>query len=233
MKAKKGLIVTIDGPAGSGKTSVTQAVAQRLGLRYIDTGAMYRGVGWIAREMGVPFRESFELDELLRSTELCFEEEDGATRLKVNGEDVTDQIRTAEMGLIASRISALGSVRTWLSGLQRTLGEEGNTILEGRDMGTVVFPDADYKFYLTAVLEERGRRRTDELLARGERVDYESIVRDMALRDSADAGRELAPLKKADDAVEIDTTAMPLAAVIDRVIRIIGEGEREKGRAKS
>ena len=224
------MIITIDGPAGSGKTSVTKAVAQRLGLRYIDTGAMYRAVGWIAREKGVPCRESSQLDDLLHSTELSFEEEEGMTRLKVNGQDVTDHIRTAEMGLIASRISALGAVRQWLSGLQRTLGDAGNTILEGRDMGTVVFPDADYKFYLTAALEERGRRRTDELSARGERVDYESIVRDMAARDKADAGRELAPLRKADDAVEIDTTAMPLAAVIDTVVRIIQEGERAKGK---
>ena len=133
MAVKEGLIVTIDGPAGSGKTSVTKAVARRLGLRYIDTGAMYRGVGWIAREKGVPCRESVELDELLRSTQLSFEEKDGATRLMINGQDVTDEIRTAEMGLIASRISALGSVRRWLSGLQRTLGDRGNTILEGRD----------------------------------------------------------------------------------------------------
>jgi cytidylate kinase len=225
---KKGLIVTIDGPSGSGKTSVTKAIAERLGLRYIDTGAMYRGIGWIARKKNVPFKECPQLDALLESTHLAFEEKNGKTRLIVDGMDLTDRIRTAEMGMVASDISAIESVRRWLSALQRKLGEEGDTVLEGRDMGTVVFPDADYKFFLTASIEERGRRRTAELIARGEKVDSESVKQDMLVRDRNDSSRKVAPLRKADDAVEIDTTSMPLDVVINRVAAIIENGEKVK-----
>ncbi len=225
---KQGPIVTIDGPSGSGKSTVARTVAERLGYRYIDTGAMYRGIGWLARREKVPFREGPELEALLESTRLSFEERDGRTALVVNGRDITDRIRTAEMGMVASDISAIGSVRKWLSVLQRTLGEEGETVLEGRDMGTVVFPDAEVKIFLTASLKERARRRTTELRQRGETVDPEGVQQDLAQRDFNDSRRELAPLRKAEDAVEIDTTSMTLAEVVDRVLAVVRERVPEK-----
>ena len=228
---KKGPIVTIDGPSGSGKSTIAKMVADRLDFKYIDTGAMYRGIGWLAREKSVPFEEGKELDELLKIARLCFEEKDGRTRLLADDHDVTDAIRTPEMGMVASKISAIGSVRKWLSTMQRRLGEQGKCVLEGRDMGTVVFPDGDFKFFLTASLEERARRRTDELRERGEAVEAESVMNDLSLRDRNDSSRTLAPLKKAEDAIEIDTTSMTIKEVVDRVIHVIqsgGEGSQRK-----
>lgn len=225
---KQGPIIVIDGPSGSGKSTVARMVAERLGYRYIDTGAMYRGVGWLAREENVPFRECTALDELLHSARLSFEEVDGKTFLVVNGVDVTETIRTAEMGMVASDISAIGPVRKWLSSLQRKLGEKGKSVLEGRDMGTVVFPDADVKIFLTASLEERGNRRVQELLRRGERIDPETIRRDLAQRDRNDSNRTLAPLRKADDAVEIDTTTMSIREVVDQVIGIVRNSQENR-----
>ncbi len=224
---KRGPIVTIDGPSGSGKSTVARTVAERLGYRYIDTGAMYRGIGWLAREEKVPFREGPELTALLESARLYFEERNGQTALVVNGQEITDRIRTAEMGMVASDISAIGSVRKWLSALQRTLGEEGETVLEGRDMGTVVFPDAEVKIFLTASLEERAKRRTAELKQRGETVDPEGIQEDLARRDHNDSSRILAPLRKAEDALEIDTTSMTLDEVVERVLNVVRENEPE------
>ncbi len=216
---RRGTIITIDGPSGSGKSTVARTVAERLDFRYIDTGSMYRGIGWLAREEKVPFREGPELSALLETARLSFEEQrNGRTALRVNGHDLTDRIRTAEMGMVASEISAIGSVRQWLSTLQRDLGAEGKTVLEGRDMGTVVFPEAEVKIFLTASLEERARRRTAELKLRGEPVDCNEIEEDLARRDANDRSRELAPLRKAEDALEIDTTSMTLDEVVDRVL---------------
>ncbi len=220
-RARRGPIVTIDGPSGAGKSTVARAVAARLGFTYIDTGAMYRGIGWLARKQGVPFREGPELDALLREARLVFEEHPDGPRLFVNGQDVTARIRTAEMGMVASDISAIPSVRRWLSARQRSLGERGNTILEGRDMGTVVFPDADVKIFLTASLEARGGRRAAELRARGEDAPLARIVEDLDRRDRNDSSRDMAPLRKADDAVEIDTSALTVAEVVNRVIETI------------
>ncbi len=216
-------IITIDGPSGSGKSTVARMVADRLGYRYIDTGAMYRGIGWLAREKQIPFRECKELDALLKSTRLTFEERKGETHLIVNGIDVTDQIRTPEMGMVASDISAIGSVRKWLSSLQRKLGEEGKTVLEGRDMGTVVFPDGDCKFFLTASLSERGKRRAEQLKQGGDEVDLKHITREMKQRDENDSNRALAPLKKAEDAIEVDTTSMTISEVVERLVTEIKE----------
>ncbi|NOY52262.1 MAG: (d)CMP kinase [Deltaproteobacteria bacterium] len=226
---KKGPIVTIDGPSGSGKSTVARTVSERLGYRYIDTGAMYRGIGWLAREQKVPFREGPELTALLETARLSFEERDGRTALIVNGRDLTDRIRTAEMGMVASDISAIGSVRTWLSTLQRALGSEGKTVLEGRDMGTVVFPDAEVKIFLTASLQERARRRTEELKLRGEQVDCNVIQQDLARRDAHDRDRELAPLRKAKDALEIDTTSMTLNEVVNQILMVVRKKGAEGG----
>ncbi len=213
--------MTIDGPSGAGKSTVARAVAEQLGFTYIDTGAMYRGIGWLARERAIPFREGPALEALLRDARLVFEEHEDGTRLMVNGEDVTERIRTAEMGMVASDISAIPSVRRWLSALQRSLGEAGNTVLEGRDMGTVVFPDADVKVFLTASLDARGERRAAELCARGEAVALEHIIQDLAQRDRNDSNRDIAPLRKAEDAMEIDTSALTVAEVVERVMEAV------------
>jgi cytidylate kinase len=146
----------------------------------------------------------------------------------VNGIDVTQTIRTAEMGMVASDISAIGSVRKWLSSLQRKLGEKGKSVLEGRDMGTVVFPDADVKIFLTASLEERGNRRVQEFIGRGESIDPDAIRRDLARRDQNDSNRTLAPLCKADDAVEIDTTEMTIQEVVDKVIEVVRKRQENR-----
>jgi cytidylate kinase len=227
---KKGPIITIDGPSGSGKSTVAKEVADRLGYRYIDTGAMYRGIGWLARREGVPFQEGPVLDRLLSSASLSFEERPGGTRLVVNGTDVTEQIRTPEMGMVASDISAIGSVRRWLSSFQRKLGEEGRTVLEGRDMGTVVFPDGDFKFFLTASLQERARRRAQELQERGDAVDPERVLQDMSVRDRNDSNRDLAPLRKAADAVEVETTDMTLDEVVEKILRWVKAGTEQEAR---
>jgi cytidylate kinase len=223
---KMGPIVTIDGPSGSGKSTIARLLADRLGFRFIDTGAMYRGIGWLAKEQGVPFRECEELDMLLKEARLFLVEKKGETTLFVNDCDVTDRIRTPEMGMVASNISAIGSVRQWLSALQRELGEEGNAVLEGRDMGTVVFPDGDVKFFLTASLEERGRRRTAQLIEKGETADLQTVIDEMSLRDRNDTNRALAPLKKADDAIEIDTTSMTVQEVVERLVQEVQAGTK-------
>jgi cytidylate kinase len=153
-------------------------------------------------------------------------ENKGETDIFVNDCDVTDRIRTPEMGMVASNISAIGSVRQWLSALQRELGEEGNAVLEGRDMGTVVFPDGDVKFFLTASLEERGRRRTAQLIEKGETADLQTVIDEMSLRDRNDTNRALAPLKKADDAIEIDTTSMTVQEVVERLVQEVQAGTK-------
>lgn len=226
---KQGIIVTIDGPSGSGKSTVARLLADRLGYTYIDTGAMYRGIGWLAREEGVPFRECKELDNLLKTVKLSFEEKNGRTYLVVNGMDLTERVRTPEMGMVASRISEIGTVRRWLSSLQRRLGEEGNAVLEGRDMGTVVFPDADYKFYLVASLEVRGRRRAEQLREKGEEADLEATTKEISFRDRNDSTRALAPLRKAEDAIEVDTTSLSVSEVLERLLRET-RAEKRKGR---
>lgn len=221
---KRGPIVAIDGPSGAGKSTVAKQLAERLGYRYIDTGAMYRGIGWLAREKGVPFRACDSLDALLKSASLSFEERNGKARLIVNGTDVTDLIRKPEMGMVASDISAIEPVRRWLSALQRKLGEQGNAVLEGRDMGTVVFPDADHKFFLTASLEERAKRRAEQLGDKGDAVDLDTVMEEVSRRDRNDSNRAIAPLRKADDAVEIDTTSMTISEAVERLIREIQTG---------
>jgi len=221
---KRGSIVTIDGPSGAGKSTVARQLAERLRYRYIDTGAMYRAIGWLARERKVPFHDGSELHALLESASLSFEEKDGSTRILVNGTDVTGLIRKPDMGMVASDISAIEPVRRWLSSLQRKLGEQGNAVLEGRDMGTVVFPDADYKFFLTASLYERARRRAEQIKEKGDEVDLDAVIKEVSLRDRNDSTRSLSPLRKAEDAVEIDTTSMTIQEAVERLIREIRTG---------
>jgi cytidylate kinase len=199
------LIVAIDGPSGAGKSSVTRTLAERLGYVHIDTGAMYRAVALSASRKGVDPEDDAALARLCATLDICF---DTMNRVRVNGEDVSAAIRSPEISLLTSKVAAQPSVRSYLLYLQRKMGVRGGVVLEGRDIGTVVFPDADIKFYLTATPEERGRRRYEELKAKGAEVSLAQTVAEVIARDELDLNRQVAPLCRAADAVEIDSTAL-------------------------
>ena len=218
---KQGPVVAIDGPAGTGKSSVTRRLAERLGFVHIDTGALYRAIAWMTLERISHFPEEKEADvaaQLARSAHLEFQRIptlNPANRIFANGRDITDFIRTSEVSMASSRVSAVPAVRSALLGLQRRLGCKGKAILEGRDIGTIVFPDADLKFFLDATAEERAKRRLIELEATGVDVPtFEVVKADIMNRDKNDRTRPVAPLKKAKDAYEVDTTSMTLDEVV-------------------
>lgn len=211
---KKKLIVAIDGPSGAGKSSVTKALADRLGYIHIDTGAMFRVVALFALRSSINTDDHDALAAICAGLAIDFTSTDGVCRVFANGEDVSSAIRSPEISLLTSTVAAVPEVRSHLLSQQRRMGERGGVVLEGRDVGTVVFPDADIKFYLTASVEERGRRRFAELIAKGVRVTLEQTVADVIQRDNQDMNREYAPLRRADDAIEIDSTELSLEEII-------------------
>ena len=206
-------VVTIDGPAGAGKSSASRALAGRLGCAHIDTGAMYRAVGVLAHERGVSLDDDPKLAALLAAWR--FELDAVTGTILVDGRDLSTVIRRPDAGELASRVSTRPIVRERLVALQRQLGAGGGVVMEGRDIGTVVFPDALVKLYLTASPDVRAGRRARELRAAGEAVDEAVLARELAARDRRDAERAHSPLRPAADAVVIDTSAMPLDAVVD------------------
>jgi len=210
----KKLIVAIDGPSGAGKSSVTKALAERLGYLHIDTGAMFRVVALFARRSAINIEDPAALAAICANITIDFAAVDGAYRVFANGEDVSAAIRSPEISLLTSIVAAVPAVRSHLLAQQRRMGERGGVVLEGRDIGTVVFPDADVKFYLTASAEERGRRRYAELQAKGASVTLEQTVAEVIQRDQQDMNRQYAPLRRADDALEIDSTNRSLEEVI-------------------
>ena len=210
----KKLLVAIDGPSGAGKSSVTKALAARLGYTHIDTGAMFRVVALIASRSGIAADDNHALAELCAGLNIEFVAADGVYRVFANGEDVTADIRNPHISMLTSSVAAVPAVRDHLLLLQRKMGEKGGVVLEGRDIGTVVFPDADIKFYLTASADERGRRRFAELRAKGSVVTLDQIVAEVVQRDNQDMTREYAPLRQAEDAIVIDSTALSLEEVI-------------------
>lgn len=205
--AGKKLIVAIDGPSGAGKSSITRALAERLGYLHIDTGAMFRTVALFAYRRGIDPEDTAALAAMCAGISIDFAANDGISRVFANGEDVSAAIRSPEISLLTSKVAAVPAVRSHLLAQQRRMGERGGVVLEGRDIGTVVFPDADVKFYLTASVEERGRRRYAELLAKGVSVSLQQTVAEVAQRDNQDMNRHYAPLRRADDAIEIDSTS--------------------------
>ena len=209
-----GLIIAIDGPSGAGKSTITRLLSKRLNYLHIDTGAMYRAVAFAVQRAGISAEDDAALTGLCRETDIAFDRSDGCCHVLLNGEDVTDVIRTPEISLLTSKISAQKVVRDFLAGLQQGLGKNGGVVLEGRDIGTVVFPDADVKFFLSASAEERGKRRYLELKARGEDVCLERTVAEVAQRDDQDARREHAPLRRADDAIDVDSTKLSIEEVV-------------------
>jgi len=200
---------------------VAREIAKRLGYRYIDTGAMYRAAALFAKRANVDISDPAELEELLRVLDIRQEMSEGEVLTLVGGEDVSEAIRTAEMGMKASAISALAPVRERLVALQRLMGEEGGVVMEGRDIGTVVFPDADYKFFLTASAEERARRRYEELLERGEEAEYQTVLDEIKERDHNDSTRVVAPLRRDPSAREIDSTQKCLDEVVGEIAGLI------------
>ena len=195
---EKKYIITIDGPAGAGKSTVSKILAKKLDYIYLDTGALYRALAYKTLKLKISLDEISTLANLCSSTTVVLKNIDGQMKVSVDGEDVEEKIRTEEVGLAASKISTFAVVRERLLNLQREAGVQGGIVAEGRDMGSVVFPHADYKFYLDAKLEERIKRRYEELLGKGTSAEYKAIQKDMLTRDKQDEQRELAPLKAPD-----------------------------------
>ena len=215
------MIVAIDGPSGAGKSSLTKLLAQRLGYIHIDTGAMFRSVALSAQRAGIASDDDAALEKLCRGLDIAFSRDGETVRVLLNGEDVSSAIRSEEIGLLTSSISARKPVRDALLAMQRKMGESGGVILEGRDIGTVVFPDAEVKFFLSASAEERGRRRYLELAARGEQVTLEETIAKVVARDRQDEGREHAPLRQAEDAICIDSTTLSIEEVLELMERTV------------
>ncbi|MCQ2561070.1 MAG: (d)CMP kinase [Clostridia bacterium] len=211
------IIVAIDGPAGAGKSTIAKLVAGEIGADYIDTGAMYRAVALKLLRTGTDYNDPEALGTLLEAVDVDFSE--GRTML--DGEDVSGLIRTPEISALASPSSAIPAVRYKLTDLQQEMGRRKSIVMDGRDIGTVVFPDADFKFFLTASADERARRRTNEMLEKGQEADFEQIKADIIQRDYQDSHREFRPLKKADDAIEIDSSDMTIQQVVDTMMSYI------------
>ena len=214
-------IITIDGPSGSGKSTISRLLAQRLQATYLDTGAMYRAVGLLAQRQAVDLTDDSAVKRLMEGLDLQMFPGTADAQVIVNGEDVSDAIRTADMGMMASKVSALGPVRQTLTALQQAMGAKQSVVAEGRDMGTVVFPQADHKFFLSATPEERARRRTEQLREKGLAANYAKILAQIKQRDHDDSSRALAPLKAAPDAVLIDSSTMPIDEVVQCMLDTI------------
>ena len=211
---KRQPVVTIDGPAAAGKSTAARELARRLGFTLIDTGALYRALAWAVKEAGVAADDAPAVGKVLEKTTVDFE----GGRVLVNGRDITAQLRTPELGMLTSRLTRLQVVRDKLTPLQRGLARARGVVLEGRDTGSVVCPEAEVKFYLDADLDERARRRREELAATGLPADYETVKAEVAQRDRQDMERDLAPLVRPEGALVLDSTALSPEAVVERML---------------
>lgn len=225
-------VLTIDGPSGSGKGTISRAVADRLGWHYLDSGAIYRAVGLAAAWENVDLSDPEAVAHCAARTEIRFETaESGELHVIVNGKDATRQLRMETAGAAASAIAAHPPVRAALVDLQHRFRRLPGLVADGRDMGTVIFPDAPYKVFLTASAEERAKRRHKQLKEKGVSVNLDSLLHEIAARDERDAGRAVAPLKPADDAVVVDSTGTPITEVIERVLSVLPEKLRQPRQA--
>lgn len=215
--------VAIDGPAGAGKSTISRRAAKEIGFLYVDTGALYRAIGLYALRHRVDMDEKRAVDEMLKAiqVELAFVE--GEQRVLLCGEDVSSKIRTPEVSMAASRVSAIPEVRAFLFDLQKEMARTHNVVMDGRDIGTVVLPDAQVKIFLTASPEERARRRHAEMLEKGQTADYEAVLEDIRRRDYQDSHRAIAPLVPAENAVLVDTTGNTLEQSVQQLTNIIKE----------
>jgi len=217
----KGLIIAIDGPAASGKSTTAQLLAKKLGYLYIDTGAMYRACALKAKKLGIDINDEESIRNLLAFIDIKIENDNSKNRILLDGEDVSEDIRADDISSLASAISAIPAVRYKMVELQRKMGEKGSVILDGRDIGTFVFPDAEVKFFLTASPEVRAKRRWLELKQKGVNKNFSEVLADLVKRDNNDSQRALAPLKKAEDAIEIDTSNMTIEEQTETLYKII------------
>jgi cytidylate kinase len=224
-------IITIDGPSGAGKSTISKLLAARLHYTYLDTGAMYRVVGLQVERAGLDLEAEGAREDLMQllvglDMTLAPGEEGKDTRAFLNGEDVSDAIRTPEMAMVASRVSAQAEVRKKLTEMQRTIGKNGAIVAEGRDMGTIVFPDAMHKFFLDASPKERAQRRQKQLAENGQKVEFQEILAQIQKRDRADSGRSLAPLQPAENAVIIDSSEMSIDEVVSFMLAAVNKKQQ-------
>jgi cytidylate kinase len=222
----KKIAVAIDGPGGAGKSTISKEIAKRLGIIYVDTGALYRTVGYYSREHGVSVEDakvSDRITPLLEGINIEIRYVDGAQHVILNGEDLGDKIRQPDISMYASACSSVGNVRAFLLETQKKLARENSVIMDGRDIGTVILPDADVKIFLTASEEARATRRYNELIAKGAEVRYEDVLSELVERDRADSSRSVAPLKPADDAHFFDNSDYTFEQSVEYIIRVITE----------
>lgn len=213
--------VAIDGPAGAGKSTIAKMLSKEMGYIYVDTGAMYRAMAVYFSQNGIDPDNEEMINEAVKNVDIVIEYKDGAQQVILNGVNVTSLLRTEETGKMASKTSKYAAVRSKLVELQRNLAKSTDVLMDGRDIGTTVLPDAFVKIYLTASTEARAKRRCDELVEKGEKCDYEEIKKDIESRDYQDMHREISPLRKADDAVLVDTSDMGIEEVINTIKKII------------
>lgn len=215
--------IAIDGPAGAGKSTIARSFAAKLGFIYVDTGALYRAVGVNAMRKGMDTKNAEQVTSILGETKVSLRFVDGEQRVFLGDEDVSLAIRTPEASMAASNVSAIPAVREFLFDLQRNIAKENDCLMDGRDIGTVVLPEAQVKIFLTASAEVRAKRRYDELLAKGMKAEYNDVLEEMIQRDYQDSHRAIAPLKQADDAVLVDTSEMNLEQVLEALETIVKE----------
>lgn len=213
--------IAIDGPAGAGKSTIAKKVAEKLGIVYVDTGALYRVVGLHMLKNKINVNDSTRVVDELKNCKISIDYVDNIQKVLLCGEDVTDLIRTDDVSMAASTVSGIFKVREFLLDLQRNIGKNQDIIMDGRDIGTVVLPDASVKIFLTASINLRAKRRYDQLIASGEKVVFENVLSDMKKRDLQDINRKISPLKQADDAVLLDTSNLSLEESIESVLKIL------------
>ncbi|HEU4964704.1 MAG TPA: (d)CMP kinase [Bacilli bacterium] len=221
----KSLRVALDGPAGAGKSTVAKKVAQALGIAYVDTGAMYRAITWKALQQNIAPTDEAALTELANGVRIDFRPTEAGQDVFLDGVDITEAIRTLEVTNNVSAVSAVPGVRVAMVDLQRDMARRSGVVMDGRDIGTVVLPNAEVKIWLTASVEERAQRRYQELVDKGQGVDFEQLKQDIERRDEYDSNREHSPMKMAEDAILVDTTGLTIEQVIARILHICSQAE--------
>ncbi len=221
MNEKKKLVIALDGPAGAGKSTLAREIASNLNYIYIDTGALYRSIAYLAIKEKISLDSEKELTELTLNTTLAFEQTAEGVVITANCENISGKIRSRDVSMGASKVSSYSQVRKALLDIQRNLGKNGGVVMDGRDIGTVIFPNADIKFYIDATIEERALRRLKDHKAQGEITTKEALIEEIKKRDFDDSTRECAPLRRADDAIYVDTTGMDVPEVLSRLFKYI------------